>query len=131
MEPQICLNTLFMDVDYPQLMQKKCNVILQQRELLELFHGIEDTLDSANLYLKSKEYLALGCDLRNVEELVAALKSQLAEPLGYTILFVAEVSMTYMDVAATDALLTALSLFIDGNGQRQISAYLVHFVNEL
>lgn len=99
-------DVLFIDVDYPDLIQKKRAIVLQTPELRDLL-GNDFTLgDEAGdgLFLRSNKYCQLGCDLRQLDRLRNSLKSviNLSE---CAILFVAEVSITYMDTQSADSLI--------------------------
>lgn len=61
---------------------------------------------------RGKHYMALGCDLADVAKLSEALESEL-NLASSLILCVAEVSVTYMDVAAADSLIRWTSRYND------------------
>lgn len=65
------------------------------------------------VYVRSDQYMALGCDLRDLQHLEKLLKAEL-DLANSTILFVAEVSLTYMPVADSDLLLAWASTLDDG-----------------
>ncbi|CAJ0550490.1 Ff.00g104200.m01.CDS01 [Fusarium sp. VM40] len=101
-----CENALFIDVDYPDLMRKKRGIVLGTPELRELLgdHPFISEKDTDHLLLRSDKYCQIGCDLRELETLRKCLESFL--PLSEcSVLFVAEVSITYMDTASADALI--------------------------
>ncbi|KAM0352848.1 hypothetical protein ACHAPU_001730 [Fusarium lateritium] len=101
-----CENTLFIDVDYPDLMRKKRQIVLgtpQLRELLGDDPFISEK-DTDHLLLRSDKYCQIGCDLRELESLRRCLESFLSLS-QCSVLFVAEVSVTYMDTASADALI--------------------------
>ncbi|KAL8941591.1 MAG: hypothetical protein Q9216_002142 [Gyalolechia sp. 2 TL-2023] len=94
----------FVDVDYPELMLKKRDVIMQHRELESLISPVRpDTKDSA-VVLSSDRYMAVGCDLRDSTKLTKILEEKL-QIASCLVLCVAEVSVTYMEVDAADALI--------------------------
>jgi tRNA wybutosine-synthesizing protein 4 len=101
-----CQNVLFVDVDYPDLMRKKREIVLQTPQLRELL-GSEVTTsesDSDPILLRSDKYCQLACDLRELEAFRGVLDSLV--PLAETdVLFVAEVSITYMDTKSADELI--------------------------
>ncbi|KAJ4267411.1 tRNA methyltransferase ppm2 [Fusarium torreyae] len=101
-----CENTLFIDVDYPDLMRKKRAIVLgtpQLKELLGEDYFISDK-DTDHLLLHSDKYCQIGCDLRELESLRKCLESFLSLS-ECSVLFVAEVSVTYMDTFSADALI--------------------------
>ena len=65
------------------------------------------------VFVRSDKYLALGCDLRDLTTLESVLKNGL-EP-DHSILFVAEVSITYMPVGVANALIAWANTLQDGN----------------
>ncbi|CAM1509229.1 Fc.00g029680.m01.CDS01 [Cosmosporella sp. VM-42] len=101
-----CENVVFVDVDYPDLMRKKRAIVLGTPALRELL-GSDPVIaekDTDPLLLRSDKYCQLGCDLRKLDALRQALESFL--PLSdCSVLFVAEVSITYMDTVSTDSLI--------------------------
>jgi tRNA wybutosine-synthesizing protein 4 len=101
-----CENALFIDIDYPDLMRKKRGIVLGTPELRELL-GDDPFIsekDTDHLLLRSDKYCQIGCDLRELESLRKCLESFLTLS-ECSVLFVAEVSITYMDTASADALI--------------------------
>lgn len=93
-------------MDYPDLMKKKRAIVLQTPELRNLL-GNDFTLgdeDKDDLLLRSNKYCQLGCDLRQLDKLRMTLESIINLP-ECAILFVAEVSITYMDTQSADSLI--------------------------
>ncbi|KAK2858444.1 hypothetical protein FQN49_004725 [Arthroderma sp. PD_2] len=103
LEPGLCVNTKFVDIDHRKLMVEKWDAIQNNTELKEL---IPDAVSSSNggPLIRSKQYIGIGCDLGNLVELENSLKSEL-DPSDFSILCTAEVSLTYMEVGAADALI--------------------------
>ncbi|CEI62943.1 tRNA wybutosine-synthesizing protein 4 [Fusarium venenatum] len=101
-----CGDALFIDVDYPDLMRKKRAIVLGTPQLHELL-GEDPYIsekDTDHLLLRSDKYCQVGCDLRELETLRKCLESFL--PLSEcSVLFVAEVSVTYMDTISADSLI--------------------------
>jgi tRNA wybutosine-synthesizing protein 4 len=102
---EACENTRFVDIDFPALIARKCEVTRKNEE----FHGLLDLLlsspkDKASpIQLESKHYMAIGCDLGNTKDLAKALESVMfGDP---AVLFIAEVSVAYMEVEAADRLI--------------------------
>lgn len=113
--PRHCQNVTFVDVDYKKLMLTKRDIICQTSALKNLRCGIRATSKHKAALLRSDRYLAIGCDLQNLEVLEEALKAEL-DISEYLILCIAEVSITYMDPVAADALIAWASKL--GDGQR-------------
>ena len=105
-KPEICQNATFVDVDYPQLMQKKVSIIEQTPQLNGLLPDFMKLGNENGLLATSTKYLAIGCDLRNLELLKLVLQARLdIENASTMILFVAEVSIAYMEKKASQAVL--------------------------
>ena len=103
-DPILCQHATFIDVDYPQLISKKVDIIKSTPQLCDFLTDIEKDADSNDIYLKSDQYHALGCDLNNV----AKLDSLLARTIDISqcmAICTAEVSITYMDTKAANALI--------------------------
>ncbi|RGP66430.1 leucine carboxyl methyltransferase 2 [Fusarium longipes] len=101
-----CGDALFIDVDYPDLMRKKRAIVLGTPQLRELLgdNPYISEKDTDHLLLRSDKYCQVGCDLRELETLRKCLESFLSLS-ECSVLFVAEVSVTYMDTVSADALI--------------------------
>jgi tRNA wybutosine-synthesizing protein 4 len=114
--PADCENALFVDADYPELIKKKRAIVLQTPELRELL-GTDfstSTSDTDPIVLRSEKYCQLGCDLRQLDLLRKTFESFL-DLSNCNVLFVAEVSVTYMDTVSADKLIEWASSI--GNGE--------------
>lgn len=76
----------------------------QLRELLGTEGLRKAHPDDGPLVLQSEKYCQIGCDLRDLETLKETL-SRLVKLSDCEFLFVAEVSITYMDTQSADALI--------------------------
>jgi tRNA wybutosine-synthesizing protein 4 len=94
---------MFIDVDYKELMMKKRDVVHNTTELNSMLNHTRVSSEG-DVLLCSDEYLQLGCDLRDLHGLERILSSVI-DVQGSLILLTAEVSITYMDVEAADALI--------------------------
>lgn len=110
--PKACENVIFVDVDYMPLMEKKRDVVRSAAELNEMLADLTFP-ESGNVLLRSDRYLQVGCDLRELSELSAVLASAV-DMEKCLILCTAEVSITYMNVEAADALVKWASKLPDG-----------------
>lgn len=105
---------VFVDVDFPDLIRKKRQIVLNTPELayhltgVHIGHGDED-----HIALRSDRYYQIGCDLRYPFVLEEALSSIL-DLQDCVFKFVAEVSITYMETEAADALIQWASGIGDG-----------------
>lgn len=96
--------TRFVDVDFPELIAKKRDIIVDTPQLSELLGSYHIPEDCSGTYLRSQYYSAWGCDLTDTSKLDALLSNEinLSETL---VLCTAEVSVTYMDVKSADTLI--------------------------
>jgi hypothetical protein len=92
-------------------MIKKRDTVSSIMELNSLLSNVE-VLDGDVLF-RSDQYLQLGCDLRDLGLLNQTLTS-VVDVENCIILFIAEVSITYMNVEAADALIEWAGNFLDG-----------------
>jgi tRNA wybutosine-synthesizing protein 4 len=92
------------DVDYPQLIEKKRDVLFTKSLLREplLKTGLHSAIYPVQI--RSGRYMAVGCDLRNLKLLERTLRAELDIP-DSSILFVAEVSVTYMPLIDANKLI--------------------------
>ena len=104
-------------MDYPGLIAAKASIIEEQDELRNLLDMIMDSKNPRAVPLRSEQYVAVGCDLSKVDQLDQILRAEL--PLeNCKILVVAEVSITYMDLTAADAVISYAAGL--GDGKRAI-----------
>ncbi|GKT49437.1 tRNA-aminoacylation cofactor ARC1 [Colletotrichum spaethianum] len=101
--PELCRDVTFVDVDYPDLIQKKRQIVLETPELQDLLGTWEVSQDSP-VVLKSQKYCQVGCDLRQLATLQTCLNTLFDMP-NTEFLFVAEVSITYMDTEGADGVI--------------------------
>ncbi|EFQ33455.1 leucine carboxyl methyltransferase [Colletotrichum graminicola M1.001] len=107
--PESCRDVTFVDVDYPDLIRKKRQIVLETPELQGLLGSWEVNHDSP-VVLKSQRYCQVGCDLRQLETLQRCLDT-LFDISNTEFLFVAEVSITYMDTEGADGVISWASAF--------------------
>lgn len=94
----------FVDVDFPDLIRNKRQIVLNTPELLANLSAVETRDTDPNVLLRSDRYTQIGVDLRNVSALENALSS-IFNVRDCHFLFVAEVSITYMETSSADALI--------------------------
>ena len=95
---------MFVDVDYPDLMQKKCDVISRTPQLRDFLGPHDGPLNHGDIILRSEHYLAIGCDLADITRFDMLLANEV--PMSNClVLCTAEVSITYMESNAADALI--------------------------
>ncbi|KAL6161294.1 tRNA methyltransferase ppm2 [Exserohilum turcicum] len=94
----------FVDVDYPQLMHRKRDRMLSNDLLRDALLKTKLRQAEKPVLLRSDGYMALGCDLKDLATLERVLRAEFDIPTT-SILFVAEVSVTYMPLKDSDALI--------------------------
>lgn len=105
--PQYCNDSraVFVDVDFPDLIRKKRHVVLNTPELASHLTSLQAVRDEQDVFpLRSDRYYQIGCDLRHTMVLEEALASIL-DLRDCLLMFVAEVSITYMETETADALI--------------------------
>lgn len=98
-----CKDVKFVDIDFPDLMEKKRRVIQETTELNSMLTNLNVSRDPM-VFLQSDEYIQMGCDLRELDKIQQTL-SRLIDIDDSEFIFVAEVSITYMETAAADAVI--------------------------
>ena len=101
-----------MDVDYPDLMKKKCDIISNTSQFQDLLGPYDRSWEPNGLILCSENYLAVGCDLADIGRLNTLVASEVQMSMCI-VLCIAEVSITYMDTNAADALIRWAGLHDD------------------
>ena len=101
-----------MDIDYPDSIKKKCEVITTTSQLQDLLQPLDVSTNASSVFLRSGHYMALGCDLSDIKTLDSTLSSEF-NITSCLILCTAEVSVTYMNVEAADALIAWASQYDD------------------
>ncbi|KAI0518568.1 leucine carboxyl methyltransferase [Xylaria bambusicola] len=103
--PDACRGAKFVDIDFPDLMSKKRTIVLTTPELRSVFEPVDTNVDE-HVLLKSHMYSQIGCDLRNTADVEKALSTCLDLEISDCIfMFVAEVSITYMETVGADAVI--------------------------
>jgi len=103
---------LFVDVDYPELMRRKTDIVRENGVFAGQLRNAQYSDAERGIMLKADEYVAVGCDLKNLTDLDEILKHEL-ELQDSEILFMAEVSIAYMPVTAADAVIKWASTLQD------------------
>lgn len=110
----MCEHTKFVDVDYRQLIDKKCEMTVCTQHLHDVLGHIELPTSDDIVRLRSDSYIAMGCDLNDTGKLDEALQNEF-DLEKCVVLCIAEVSVTYMDVQAADALISWAACLGDGS----------------
>ncbi|KAI1095133.1 LCM-domain-containing protein [Rostrohypoxylon terebratum] len=101
--PNQCQNVKFVDIDFPDLIEKKCRVVQETPELNFPLTGLKTNVVN-HVQLQSDQYIEIGCDLRRISDIEQALSTVL-DVADCEFMFVAEVSITYMETEAADAVI--------------------------
>ncbi|KAK6531540.1 tRNA methyltransferase ppm2 [Arthrobotrys megalospora] len=99
----------FIDVDYPQSIQRKAEIIQSTSELHEHLVDPLYSPGSDTVILSSANYTAIGVDLSHLGKLDKALRAR-CQP-DDEILFISEVAITYMPFEDADSLITWAAQF--------------------
>ena len=105
--------TKFIDVDFPDLIKRKSDVIANAPQLRGLLGSFQVLNESSGVSLRSEHYTSIGCDLSDLVSLETLLQEELDASTSL-ILCVAEVSVTYMNVDSADALIKWAADYDDG-----------------
>ncbi|RMZ72641.1 leucine carboxyl methyltransferase 2 [Pyrenophora seminiperda CCB06] len=110
--PSLAESATFVDVDYPQLMERKRDRMLSNGLLRDALLKTKLRPSEEPIYLRSGSYMALGCDLKDLVTLERVLRAEFNIP-ATSLLFIAEVSVTYMPLKDSDALIKWASTLED------------------
>lgn len=117
-DESLCRNATFVDIDYEKLIVNKKLSIQKSDDIIQHLEDVEFLPDDSPIQIRSKNYLAIGCDLKNLEKLDEVLRRQIL-PQECSVLFLAEVSLTYMDVKSATAVLQWASKLSNSQEDRQ------------
>lgn len=101
--PDACRGVRFVDIDFPDVMAAKKAIVSRTPELQGLLTNLVFP-PHPRVLVQSDQYCQIACDLRQL----AVLREDLAglvDTAHAELLFVAEVSITYMEPEAADALI--------------------------
>ncbi|OTA88070.1 hypothetical protein M434DRAFT_126533 [Hypoxylon sp. CO27-5] len=101
--PDRCQNAKFVDIDFPDLIEKKCRVVQETPELRSLLTELKTNVGN-HVQLQSDQYVQIGCDLRHISDIQQAL-STVVNIAHCEFMFVAEVSITYMETEGADSVI--------------------------
>jgi len=125
--PEESKGVLFVDVDFPDLIERKRQTVLSTPELVGAFTGLKGQGETATpVVLHTDQYVQIGCDLRELTMFHRGLDAVLGPELAECeIIFVAEVSITYMETEGADGVIQWASTL--GNGMSYILICLLAF----
>lgn len=87
-------------------------MISQTAELRDFLSPSNIAVEMENTTRRGKHYMALGCDLTDIDRLSEVLEKE-TDLENSLVLCIAEVSVTYMDVATADSLIRWASRYND------------------
>lgn len=87
------LAAMYLDVDYPGLIQHKSEIIRKTPSLAELLGSV---FGDTSGEIRNGSYSGLGCDLTDLDLFDKVLHTVHPEPENCNILFISEVAITYM-----------------------------------
>ncbi len=102
--PEHCRGAIFVDIDFPDLLALKRDVVERTPALRAPLANLRFPRDDPRLLVQSDQYCQVACDLSQLAAVREAL-AQAVDVASCELLFVAEVSITYMEAAAADALI--------------------------
>jgi tRNA wybutosine-synthesizing protein 4 len=112
-DSRLCQATTFVDIDYPSLMQTKVKIVNETEALRSVLDMHPGSAQAPEVLLRSEQYIAVGCDLREIERLQHILNAELGLS-NCSFLILAEVSITYMETVAADAPIAFAAKLDDG-----------------
>jgi len=107
----------FVDIDFPDLIERKRQTLLTTPELIGPFTGVRDVpvlSPPSPVVFDSDQYAQIGCDLRELKRLQEALTAAVGNVSECSFIFVAEVSITYMETVGADNVIQWASALGDG-----------------
>lgn len=107
-----CDNAKFIDVDFADLLREKAKIVQGTPELRSYLSGIKENTEEPVIF-QSDQYAQIGSDLRDLSNIGQALSALVSVP-DSEFLFIAEVSLTYMETEAADAVIRWASGFKRG-----------------
>ncbi|KAK3905624.1 hypothetical protein C8A05DRAFT_12582 [Staphylotrichum tortipilum] len=104
--PADCAGVKFVDVDFPDLIERKRKTVDSTPELLGMLTGVRDRAElSRPVVFESDQYVQIGCDLRDPKTLQKGLAATVGDFAECEFIFVAEVSITYMETEGADGVI--------------------------
>lgn len=104
-----------MDVDFPDLIERKRKTVLGTPELVGAFTGVREAVEVVKpVVFQSDQYVQIGCNLRDLKTLRQGLDRVLGDFAQCEFIFVAEVSITYMEREGADEVIRWASTLGDG-----------------
>ncbi|CAI7578880.1 unnamed protein product [Penicillium manginii] len=99
-------HTIFVDIDYEKLMDHKKRTIQESNEITSVLEDAQFGEYEDPIQIRSSRYIAVGCDMYNLKKLDEVLRTSVLPSTDCSVLFLAEVSLTYMDVKSAHNIVT-------------------------
>ncbi len=113
--PDDCAGVKFVDVDFPDLIERKRRTVDSTPELLGMLTGVRERAALVKpVVFDSDQYVQIGCDLRQPNTLQQGLAATVGDFAECEFIFVAEVSITYMETEGADGVIQWASTLGDG-----------------
>lgn len=113
-------DTVFVDIDYEKLMDHKKNTIRESEEITRVLKDAQFGESGDSLQIRSSRYIAVGCDMYNLQKLDDILRTSVLPSTDCSVLFLAEVSLTYMDVQSARNVVTWASKLTNGESSSTV-----------
>jgi tRNA wybutosine-synthesizing protein 4 len=107
-------HTVFVDIDYEKLMDHKKRTIQESNEITSVLEDAQFGEYEDPIQIRSSRYIAVGCDMYNLNKLDEVLRASVLPSTDCSVLFLAEVSLTYMDVKSAHNVVTWASKLTNG-----------------
>lgn len=105
-------NIYCIDVDFPELIGYKSQMINMAPELLDLIGPVQPVdLNFPGIIMRTDNYATMGCDLTDRELYIKQLNSFMASNDSTTNIFIAEVSLAYMTPETANPIIKTSSKF--------------------
>jgi tRNA wybutosine-synthesizing protein 4 len=111
-----CRNVKFVDIDFPQLIERKLQIIRANTIFTDLLDDFGEKVLSSlpdSILFDDEHYCAVGCDLGDISRMRDILSTKLKLE-RHAILFLAQVSMVYMEPNEATNLIGICREFEDG-----------------
>lgn len=102
-------------------MVHKKNAIRNTKEITGVLGDVEFGSDEDAVQLRSSRYIAVGCDLKNLKKVDDVLRDCILPSQECSVLFLAEVSLTYMDVKSANEVVKWASNLTQGEPHSLLS----------
>jgi len=107
-------HTIFVDIDYEKLMDHKKKTIQHSEQITSVLENTQYGVNEDPIQIRSSRYIAVGCDMYNLKKLDEVLRTSVLPSTDCSVLCLAEVSLTYMNVKSAHDIVTWASKLTRG-----------------